>query len=151
MCVTDMAKLVIKSDNITPFGGLYSIFNRFSASGLRETIDSHLRRQFAQEFWLTDIFSCPIWTAVWQYRPCSPLTQIKRAAGPILPDIPVKWNGHLHPTLCKIGFPGGVIAQGPLNFGRPCAVTWVRRPFLHKVATAAAFQCGTRQAHVLSA
>ena len=88
---------------------------------------------------------------VWQYRSCSPLTQIKRAAGPILPDIPVNWNRQFQPTLCKIGFLGGVIAQGPLNFGRPCAVTRVRRQFLHKVATATTFLCGTRQAYALPA
>ena len=88
---------------------------------------------------------------VWQYRPCSPLTQIKWAAGPILPDIPVNWNWQFQPTLCKIGFPGGVIAQGPLNFGRPCAVTRFKRPVLPQVATTAAFLCGTRQAYALPA
>ena len=31
--------------------------------------------------------SVPVNRNVWQYRPCSPLTKIKRAAGPILPDI----------------------------------------------------------------
>ena len=53
-----MAKLVIKSDNITPFGGLYSIFNRFSASGLRETIDSHLGRRSGdpKAFTYADVF-----------------------------------------------------------------------------------------------
>lgn len=53
-----MAKLVIKSDNITHFGGLYSIFSRFSASGLRETIDSHLGRRSADPkvFTYGDVF-----------------------------------------------------------------------------------------------
>ncbi len=53
-----MAKLAIKSDNITPFGGLYSIFNRFSASGLRETIDSHLGRRSSdpKAFTYGDVF-----------------------------------------------------------------------------------------------
>lgn len=53
-----MAKLAIKSDNITPFGGLYSVFNRFSASGLRETIDSHLGRRSSdpKAFTYGDVF-----------------------------------------------------------------------------------------------
>lgn len=37
-----MAKIQLKSDNITPFGGLYSIFNQFNRSGIRKTIDSFL-------------------------------------------------------------------------------------------------------------
>lgn len=37
-----MAKIQLKSDNITPFGGLYSIFNQFNRSGVRKTIDSLL-------------------------------------------------------------------------------------------------------------
>ena len=53
-----MAKLAIKSDNITPFGGLYSVFNRFSASGLRETIDSHLGKRSSdpKAFTYSDVF-----------------------------------------------------------------------------------------------
>ena len=53
-----MAKLIIKSDNITPFGGLYSIFKRFSASGLRETIDSCLGRRSPdpKAFTYSDVF-----------------------------------------------------------------------------------------------
>ena len=53
-----MAKLAIKSDNITPFGGLYSVFNRFSASGLRETIDSHLGKRSSdpKAFTYGDVF-----------------------------------------------------------------------------------------------
>lgn len=37
-----MAKIQLKSDNITSFGGLYSIFNLFDRSGVRKTIDSFL-------------------------------------------------------------------------------------------------------------
>ena len=37
-----MAKIQLKSDNITPFGGLYSIFNQFNRSGVRKTVDSFL-------------------------------------------------------------------------------------------------------------
>ena len=37
-----MAKIQLKSDNITPFGGLYSIFNQFNRSGIRKTIDYFL-------------------------------------------------------------------------------------------------------------
>ncbi len=40
-----MAKIQLKSDNITPFGGLYSIFNQFNRSGVRETVDSFLGRR----------------------------------------------------------------------------------------------------------
>ncbi len=37
-----MAKIQLKSDKITPFGGLYSIFNQFNRSGVRKTVDSVL-------------------------------------------------------------------------------------------------------------
>ena len=37
-----MAKIQLKSDNINPFGGLFSIFKQFDRSGLRRTIDSTL-------------------------------------------------------------------------------------------------------------
>ena len=37
-----MAKIQLKSDKITPFGGLYSIFNQFNRSGVRKTVDSFL-------------------------------------------------------------------------------------------------------------
>ena len=40
-----MTKIQLKSDNITPFGGLYSIFNQFNRSGVRETVDSFLGRR----------------------------------------------------------------------------------------------------------
>ena len=54
-----LAKLAIKSDNITPFGGLYSVFNRFSASSLRETIDSHLGKRSSDPnaFTYGDVFA----------------------------------------------------------------------------------------------
>jgi len=54
-----MAKIQIKSDNITPFGGLFSIFNQFSASGLRQTIDSYLgkRSKSNKAFTYGDIFA----------------------------------------------------------------------------------------------
>lgn len=37
-----MAKVQIKSDNITPFGGLHSILKQFNHSGVRKTVDSFL-------------------------------------------------------------------------------------------------------------
>ena len=37
-----MAKIQLKSDNINPFGGLFSILNIFNRSGLRSVIDQHL-------------------------------------------------------------------------------------------------------------
>lgn len=40
-----MAKIQLKSDNITPFGGLYSIFKQFNRSGIRKTVDSFLGRR----------------------------------------------------------------------------------------------------------
>ena len=40
-----MAKIHLKSDNINPFGGLYSIFNQFNRSSVRETVDSFLGRR----------------------------------------------------------------------------------------------------------
>ena len=40
-----MAKIQLKSDNITPFGVLYLIINRFDRSGVRKTIDSFLGRR----------------------------------------------------------------------------------------------------------
>ena len=42
-----MAKIQLKSDNINPFGGLFSIFNQFDRSGLRQVIDGHLGRRGA--------------------------------------------------------------------------------------------------------
>ena len=40
-----MAKIQLKSDNINPFGGLFSIFSMFNRSGLRSVIDGHLGRR----------------------------------------------------------------------------------------------------------
>lgn len=40
-----MAKIQIKTDNINPFGGLFSIFKQFDRSGLRSVIDSHLGKR----------------------------------------------------------------------------------------------------------
>ena len=40
-----MAKIQLKSDNINPFGGLFSIFQQFDRSGLRQTIDSALGKR----------------------------------------------------------------------------------------------------------
>ena len=40
-----MAKIQLKSDNINPFGGLFSIFKQFDRSGLRQTIDSTLGKR----------------------------------------------------------------------------------------------------------
>lgn len=40
-----MAKLQIKSDNINPFGGLFSIIKQFGHCGLRKTIDDALGRR----------------------------------------------------------------------------------------------------------
>lgn len=40
-----MAKVQLKSDKITPFGGLFSINHQFNVSGLRSVIDSHLGRR----------------------------------------------------------------------------------------------------------
>lgn len=37
-----MAKIQLKSDNINPFGGLFSILNIFNRCGLRAVIDQHL-------------------------------------------------------------------------------------------------------------
>ena len=51
-----MAKLAIKSDNITPFGGIYSIFNLFYTSGLRKTIGKS---------WL---YPQPYWTRFYKSR-----------------------------------------------------------------------------------
>lgn len=42
-----MAKIQLKSDIITPFGGLFSIFNLFDSCGLRRTIDSVLGQRSA--------------------------------------------------------------------------------------------------------
>ena len=42
-----MAKIQLKSDNINPFGGLFSILNQFDRSGLRQVIDEHLGRRGA--------------------------------------------------------------------------------------------------------
>ncbi len=54
-----MAKIQLKSDNITPFGGLYSIFNRFDRSGVRKTIDSFLGMRSAdpKAFSFGDVFA----------------------------------------------------------------------------------------------
>lgn len=40
-----MAKIQLKSDNINPFGGLFSIFKQFDRSGLRQTIDDALGKR----------------------------------------------------------------------------------------------------------
>ena len=40
-----MAKIQLKSDNINPFGGLFSNFKQFDRSGLRLTIDSALGKR----------------------------------------------------------------------------------------------------------
>ena len=40
-----MAKIQLKSDNINPFRGLFSIFKQFDRSGLRQTIDSALGKR----------------------------------------------------------------------------------------------------------
>ena len=42
---TDMAKIQLKSDNINPFGGLFSILNIFNRGGLRSVIDQPLGRR----------------------------------------------------------------------------------------------------------
>ena len=42
---TDMAKIQLKSDNINPFGGLFSILYIFNRSGLRSVIDRPLGRR----------------------------------------------------------------------------------------------------------
>ena len=54
-----MAKLRIKSDNITPYGGIFSIFRQFGTSGLRKAIDSHLGMRSAdpKAFSYGDIFA----------------------------------------------------------------------------------------------
>ena len=86
---------------------------------------------------LADIFPCPVdhWPAVQalqpflfgfrayaasnvqQYGPCSPLNQRKRAAGPILLDIPINWNLQLHQTRCttpsQTVISGGVLPLVP--------------------------------------
>ncbi len=45
-----MAKIQLKSDNINPFGGLFSILNQFDRSGLRQVIDEHLGRRGQQGY-----------------------------------------------------------------------------------------------------
>ena len=40
-----MAKLQIKSGNVNPFGGLFSIFREFDRCGLRAVIDNHLGKR----------------------------------------------------------------------------------------------------------
>lgn len=40
-----MARIQLKSDNINPFGGLFSILNIFNRSGLRSVIDQNLGRR----------------------------------------------------------------------------------------------------------
>lgn len=40
-----MAKIQLKSDNINPFGGLFSILDIFNRSGLQSVIDRHLGRR----------------------------------------------------------------------------------------------------------
>ena len=44
-----MAKIQLKSDNINPFGGLFSILKQFDRSGLRRTIDSTLGKRAAKK------------------------------------------------------------------------------------------------------
>jgi len=54
-----MAKIQLKSDNITPYGGLFSIFKQFSSSGLRQTVDSYLGKRGKTDaaFTYGDIFA----------------------------------------------------------------------------------------------
>ncbi len=54
-----MAKIQLKSDKITPFVGLYSIFNQFNRSVVRKTIDSFLgsRSCDPQAFNYDDVFA----------------------------------------------------------------------------------------------
>ena len=54
-----MAKIQLKSDNINPFGGLFSIFNQFDRSGLRQVINEHLGRRGATKAAFThgDVFA----------------------------------------------------------------------------------------------
>ena len=40
-----MAKIQLKTDNINPFGGFFSIFKQFDNCGLRRTIDSTLGKR----------------------------------------------------------------------------------------------------------
>ncbi len=40
-----MAKIQLKSDNVNPFEGLFSIFNQFDRSGIRSVIDGHLGKR----------------------------------------------------------------------------------------------------------
>jgi len=57
--ITDMAKIQLKSDNITTYGGLFSIFKQFSTSCLRQTVDSHLGKRGKTDaaFTYGDIFA----------------------------------------------------------------------------------------------
>ena len=54
-----MAKIQLKSDNINPFGGLFSIFSMFNRSGLRSVIDGHLGKRGATKAAFThgDVFA----------------------------------------------------------------------------------------------
>ena len=54
-----MAKIQLKSDNIYPFGGLFSIFSMFNRSGLRSVIDGHLGKRGATKAAFThgDVFA----------------------------------------------------------------------------------------------
>ena len=54
-----MAKIQLKSDNINPFGGLFSILKQFDRSGLRRTIDSTLGKRGATRaaFSYGDVFA----------------------------------------------------------------------------------------------
>lgn len=54
-----MAKIQLKSDKISAFGGLCSIFHQFDTCGLRRTIDSALGKRSSdpRAFSYADVFS----------------------------------------------------------------------------------------------
>lgn len=54
-----MAKIQLKSDNINPFGGLFSILKQFDACGLRHAIDSTLGKRGSTKaaFTYGDVFA----------------------------------------------------------------------------------------------
>lgn len=54
-----MTNIQLKSDNINPFGELFSIFNQFDRSDLRQVIDEHLGRRGATKAAFThgDVFA----------------------------------------------------------------------------------------------
>ncbi len=59
-----MAKIQLKSDNINPFGGLFSILNIFNRSALRSVIDQHLGRRGMTKAAFTrgDVFASMFWS-----------------------------------------------------------------------------------------